>query len=53
MYAHFVLKIPKDEVFLPSVCMEEGFDNGGMEGFQHYDGILVVFRLSKYHYNFV
>ena len=33
--------------FLPNVCMEEGFNNEGMNGFQHYDGILVIFRLSK------
>ena len=33
--------------FLPSVIMDEVLNNGGMEGFQHYDGILVVFRLSK------
>ena len=32
--------------FSPSVCMDEGFSNGGMEGFQHYDSILVVLRLS-------
>ncbi len=32
---------------LLSVCMNEGFNNGVMVGFQHYDGILVVFRLSK------
>ena len=33
--------------FLPSVYMDEVFNNGGMDGFQHYDGILVVFGLSK------
>ena len=33
--------------FLLSVHMDEGFNNGGMEGFKHYDGILVVLRLSK------
>ena len=47
MYAHIVLKLPIGGGFLPSVCMDEGFNNGGMEIFQHYDGILVVFRLSK------
>ena len=29
------------------VCMEDGLNNGGMEGFQHYNGILVNFKLSK------
>ena len=43
----FVLKLPVCGGFSPSACMDEGFKNGVMEGFQHYDGILVVFRLSK------
>ena len=47
MYAHVVLKLPKGGGSSPSVYMDEGFKNGGMDGFQHYDGILVVFRLSK------
>ena len=29
------------------VCMKGGFNNGVMEVFQHYNGILIVFKLSK------
>ena len=47
MCAHDVLKLPIGGGFLPSVYMDEGFNNGDMDGFQHYNAILVVFRLSK------
>lgn len=29
------------------VFMEDGFNNGSMEGFQYYNSILVVFKILK------
>ena len=46
MCAYGVLKIQVDGL-LSIFYMDESSNNGVMEGFQHYDRSLVVFRLSK------